>query len=199
MSADSPIRVNDEEPSLDAMDRLWDALDAALDPPAPTDPTADPSYYGPDRQGSHACLRCGHHWTPRKEGRPRCCPWCRSAYWDAEPKLQTARVPWQTDWRKVRFKADEARLRRKQYHHLAQVKKLAKELGLDVTDPRTGRPLTITRRLPSLLIDIDAPQLTKVEARKAADPTITPRQPSVTPPASFRRTVPPPPGIEDER
>lgn len=31
------------------------------------------------------CLRCDHHWYPRKDRRPRSCPDCKSALWD-EPK-----------------------------------------------------------------------------------------------------------------
>ncbi len=30
------------------------------------------------------CKRCGHDWTPRKEGRPIRCGKCKSPYWDQE-------------------------------------------------------------------------------------------------------------------
>lgn len=28
------------------------------------------------------CTRCGHHWHPKKEEKPRCCGFCKSSYWD---------------------------------------------------------------------------------------------------------------------
>lgn len=34
------------------------------------------------------CLRCGHHWIPRKPERPRICPKCKSPYWD-KPRRKT--------------------------------------------------------------------------------------------------------------
>ena len=30
------------------------------------------------------CLRCGHNWLPRIEGRPVQCPRCKSIAWDTE-------------------------------------------------------------------------------------------------------------------
>lgn len=30
------------------------------------------------------CLKCGHEWHPRIEGRPLTCPKCRQAGWDRE-------------------------------------------------------------------------------------------------------------------
>ena len=30
------------------------------------------------------CKRCGYDWVPRKDGRPRCCPCCKSPRWDEE-------------------------------------------------------------------------------------------------------------------
>lgn len=34
------------------------------------------------------CLRCGHTWWPRQTERPRVCPKCQSAYWDAPRKRE---------------------------------------------------------------------------------------------------------------
>jgi len=39
-----------------------------------------------DKERRLACLRCGHIWTPRKEGRPQACPACHSLVWDRDPK-----------------------------------------------------------------------------------------------------------------
>ncbi len=32
------------------------------------------------------CLRCGHKWTPRVEGRPKACPACKSYRWNKPPQ-----------------------------------------------------------------------------------------------------------------
>jgi DNA-directed RNA polymerase subunit RPC12/RpoP len=39
----------------------------------------------------YRCLRCGHEWLPRQEQEPRCCPKCKSPYWD-RPRKVTASV-----------------------------------------------------------------------------------------------------------
>ena len=36
----------------------------------------------------YKCERCRHIWAPRENGRPRVCPKCKSAYWDAPRKIQ---------------------------------------------------------------------------------------------------------------
>src|SRR5579872_1847598 len=33
------------------------------------------------------CLKCGHKWPPRREGRPLLCPVCKSRTWDEPPKV----------------------------------------------------------------------------------------------------------------
>lgn len=35
------------------------------------------------------CLRCGHRWFPSGNGteKPRCCGWCKSAYWNIKPSV----------------------------------------------------------------------------------------------------------------
>lgn len=35
----------------------------------------------------YKCERCGQVWVPREHERPRVCPKCKSAYWDAPRKL----------------------------------------------------------------------------------------------------------------
>jgi hypothetical protein len=35
------------------------------------------------------CLRCGHHWHPKKEVKPRCCGFCKSPYWDVSPEKES--------------------------------------------------------------------------------------------------------------
>ena len=32
----------------------------------------------------NTCLRCGHNWEQRKDGRPVCCPVCKSPKWDVD-------------------------------------------------------------------------------------------------------------------
>ena len=40
------------------------------------------------------CLRCGHEWLKRMEGRPKRCPKCISPYWDTKPgELPIGRPP----------------------------------------------------------------------------------------------------------
>jgi predicted Zn-ribbon and HTH transcriptional regulator len=33
------------------------------------------------------CMRCGWGWWPKKPGKPRVCPSCKSPYWDRERTL----------------------------------------------------------------------------------------------------------------
>jgi hypothetical protein len=168
---------NDEEPSRDAMDRLWAALDASLDPP--------PDAASILRGGSHWCCRCGYHWTPRMAD-PKCCPLCRSAYWNRPPKSSRARKPADTNWDIEKQRRGQNAATRRHYRHLAKVKQLAKELGFDITDPRTGAVVS-KRRV------VRTTNREKVTTQEELVTRETERQPPVT----FRRTVPPPPGIED--
>lgn len=32
------------------------------------------------------CLRCTHHWHPKKPEKPVCCAFCKSPYWDKQPE-----------------------------------------------------------------------------------------------------------------
>jgi hypothetical protein len=192
-----PLPSNDEEPSPDAMDRLWAALDASLDPPeAPT------PFRNDGHAGQHQCLRCGWRWDCREcrqHGRhahgpthqrplPKCCAnvICRSAYWDVPAKTSRGRTPDQTDWDDVRSRMLDARDRRKRFRHLAKVRKLAASLGLDITDPRTGRGPQVGSE--------PAPTATAT-ATIAPPTTAIPRPESLWP--ARARTVPPPPGLED--
>lgn len=34
------------------------------------------------------CLRCGAEWTPRIEGRPKCCPSCKQTRWDVPSRYR---------------------------------------------------------------------------------------------------------------
>jgi hypothetical protein len=36
------------------------------------------------RLPTRKCLRCGHHWHPRKNGRPGVCPKCKNPRWDTK-------------------------------------------------------------------------------------------------------------------
>jgi hypothetical protein len=180
--------INDQQPSDDAMARLWDALDASLDPvDAPRLPAARP-----DRPGTHSCLRCGYHWTPRKPS-PRMCPLCRSAYWDRPPMKAYARRPENTDWPAEQARMRDSAVTRKRYRHLAKVKALAREMGLDISDPRTGKIVQRAARKARVLAE---PLVAEPVAVAVA---MTPTQDVIDrvyrPP--FRRTVPPPPGLDD--
>jgi hypothetical protein len=145
------VVINDEEPSLDSMDRLWAALDASLDPPARAPRT--PRTLA-ERAGNHICLRCGWHWYCNRCRRDHAAhlngaPYptgcanviCRSTYWDRPATRARGRRPDDTNWTFVQQRMAEARVDRKRRRHLAKTRELAAELGLDSTDPRAGRLL----------------------------------------------------------
>jgi hypothetical protein len=188
-------RFNDEEPSADAMDRLWAALDATLDP----DPVVPPPS---GTVGSCECLRCGYKWDPkprRRNGevtvpRPRLCanPECRTAYWDRPPVAESARRPAATNWEKVRQRQGEEVVRRRKQRHLAKVKALARELGLDITDPRTGKVLAATHPRARVRTEELPTEPTSEQRTALAGYTAKAETWSVRP-----RTVPPPPGMDD--
>jgi hypothetical protein len=177
--------INSEEPSPDTMSRLWDALDASLDPD-------DSASSAPPRIGTHSCLRCGNRWNPRAVD-PRCCPRCRSAYWDRPPMTARAARPEDTDWSKESTRRRLLTIERRHYRHLAKVKELAKELGFNILDPRTGK--FVTKRRMAVVMPVVAADATAPEAEDSGLPSAPPS--SMLPLSAFRRTVPPPPGIED--
>ena len=39
------------------------------------------------------CLRCGHHWLKRIEGRPAACPSCKQPRWDTVSRNAAAAPP----------------------------------------------------------------------------------------------------------
>jgi hypothetical protein len=201
-----PNAINDEQPSDDAMDRLWAALDASLDPPTPARATTTnrrgPA--APQPGGKHACrcLRCGWEWWARIS-HPRHCAFCRSSYWDIPPQRANARRPDQMDAQEVRRIRERNVDDRRRYRHLAKVKGLAKELGLDITDPRSGTRLVRTRRdakalraaLPAEPTSLNG--VAEPETHNPMDANMS--QPRTTWPmvAARGRTVPPPPGLDD--
>jgi hypothetical protein len=191
--------INDEEPSPDSMDRLWSALDAALDPPNPPPLTSEALRR---RVGQHSCLRCGWHWCCNRCRRdpfahsaggapqPKCCAniICRSTYWDQPAKTVRGRRPEDTDWVKVREAMAAARVDRKRRRHLAKARSLAKELGLDIRDPRPRRRTKKFVREEAVLAAVTPAQVAAAEATQLRD--------------SLRalvrgRTVPPPPGLDE--
>jgi hypothetical protein len=183
--------VNSEEPSDEAMDRLWAALDATLDP----DDAAPLPAARPDRDGTHLCLRCGWRWTPHPDNAtPRSCAHCRSAYWNTPPVKPYARRPERTDWAAEQAKMADAAAVRRRYRHLAKVKELARELGLDITDPRTGDVVRRTRRGARVLERPLEPIDLSGALAESNDPAAS--KPIWTPPMR-RGSVPPPPGLED--
>jgi hypothetical protein len=192
--------VNDEEPTDAAVARLWAALDAALGDPA-TD--ARPRSLR-DHPGDLQCLRCGYRWTPRTATHPRCCPMplCRSTYWDREPVMPNARRPADIDWVRVERQREINKRNRVRWRHLARLRQLASELDIDITDPaprhtrKRGRPRAPTAAGIAATWNANhpvepatpVPPPPEVIARwEAGRPTVQP----------FRRTVPPPPGIDD--
>jgi pyruvate/2-oxoglutarate dehydrogenase complex dihydrolipoamide acyltransferase (E2) component len=184
----APAPVNDQEPSDEAMDRLWAALDATLDPsdantlPPPAAPPA-----------AEWCRRCGYgrlfgQWHPRS-AHPRGCPHCHSAYWDTLALTERGRkLPTRVSLSKIRRERVASVAKRRRYRHLARVRKLARELGLDITDPRTGRTGATTAAWTP-----PAKEAAMLDARATTQPAT---QPATV--AQFRRTVPPPPGATDD-
>jgi hypothetical protein len=172
-----PRHINAEEPPDDAMMRVYAALEAVLDPvDSPRLPAARA-----DRIGTHECLRCGYHWTPRVPS-PRACPLCRSAYWDLPPVKAYARRPENTDWKKEQARIRGSYVHRRRYRRLAKVRALARELGIEITDQRMDKVMGRTQALV-------------MELPPVAPPPVAP--PSISTWSPLRRTVPPPPGLDD--
>jgi hypothetical protein len=178
MTTVAHIPMNDaDEPTLDDHDRLWAALtatDHADAEPVRTTTTTATVAAAPAPPLPHECLRCGFKWFSRPGNpNPRTCAnqSCRSAYWDQPPKQARARRPANTDWEEVKRRriADNEDRRRK-----ALIRK-ATELGMEVRRPAATATATATNAPPDTTV------------------TIRPR----IPPVEFRRTVPPPPGMDD--
>lgn len=175
--------------------RLWDALTAPPDPVRP-DPPATVTW----------CRRCGYGnhfgcWTPRSP-HPVACPFCHSAYWDRPGVRRFARQPAITSIAAMeaelrRQRTRDAR-RRKHYRHVAQLKRLAGELGVKVVRRRRRASVAATTATT-------ATTATQPSSASASAPTPSTQQPvapraasgPAMPPAAFRRTVPPPPGLDD--
>lgn len=168
------ITLNDEEPSDAAMLRLWDALDAALDPP--------PAPAG--AKGSSWCLRCGWRWDPLpRNPHPRNCPGCNSAYWDREPKLSRAGKPTAARLEAVRAKRAAINETRRITRGVRMAERLAEELGMELVPIR--RKGLVNRKRGAAA----TPKMT-ITAAPAPTPSIPPTMP-------YRPTVPPPPGLDD--
>jgi hypothetical protein len=179
---------NSEEPSPDAMDRLWAALDASLDPPPPPVGTV----------GALECLRCGWRWDPRLPTVPRCCPnpLCHSTYWDRPPQRARARRPESTDLDEVRAQLARDRGTALKLRKLQKVRRVAREVGLELVDdrPRNRRGSSNAPKM-TILPASQAPVAGIAELRREAAAR---DRATVTPPANaFRPTVPPPPGLDD--
>lgn len=194
--------INDEQPSDDAMDRLWAALDASLDPlPAAVVPSSDRPL-GSDRPGVLRCLRCGYKWTPRDPTRPpKGCAFCYSSYWDRPPKTVRARRPEDTDWTAIRAWRRTRTAARTRSRRLARAKEIAAQLGLDITDPRSGRRVAHTRSNAKVLrepLPADMNVLQPAPNPAAERPPVTTTAVHAPWLAMARpRTVPPPPGLDD--
>jgi hypothetical protein len=184
------VILNDEEPSPSAMDRLWDALDATL---SPTPPPAGTS-------GRCLCLRCGWRWNPRHPDpayHPRCCAniLCHSSYWDIPPTRRYARRPSDKDIVSPesphRQSINAARARDNRKRRARTLIKKARELGLDIED---AVKLDMRRRAK----DYSVAPVTPPTAAAPLPPVGPPRPlTEYRPPAAFRPTVPPPPGLDD--
>jgi hypothetical protein len=79
--------------------------------------------------GKYLCSRCGWRWTPRPNSPdpPRACARCRSAYWQSAPVSSRANSPDDPKWLAER----ESVAGRKQKRHLARLRELAAEFGLE--------------------------------------------------------------------
>ena len=149
---ESPTLDLTEAPSDDALERLSEALDLALDPPPIEEhrgtlgDAVSRIYYrtiGPQRRGTHACLRCGHHWNPYHstiaKGGPRCCPLCNSSYWNVPPQLDRARRPEMTDWDLERMRLRELYAEQARMRKARQLTREARAIGFEVVERQTRK------------------------------------------------------------
>jgi hypothetical protein len=188
----SPSALNDEQPSPDDMARLTAALHAR--PPRPLLGSA----------GSCRCLRCGWRWEPRRPDPPRQCPnrKCHSAYWNIPPQRANARRPESTDLDKMRRQI--ARDRKLDYRE-AQLRRLEArmwKLGITLQDLQALRRVRDSGRGQGQEEAVaPAPMALPVDPNLYALPQplidAIQRQRSPTHIASYRPTVPPPPGLDD--
>jgi hypothetical protein len=208
-----------EEPSDASLERLSAALDRSLSPPAPG--AARGPTIGPNRQGTHSCLRCGHHWTPHLSNPdPRCCPLCNSAYWNKPPKTARARRPEDTDWDAERERLTVLYQEQSRRRSVARIAKVARSLGLAVVDLGTGKKLGKRELKKASLAHAPVPadikrRVAEAEARirnfvVTSTPPAAPAAPAAVPAnahvaldadwlrqRAYGRTVPPPPGLEE--
>jgi len=202
----APAPINDEEPSPspdtceapeapDAFDRFCEALDDALDPDEMS--TSLPSLTV-SQTYPQWCRRCGYGrlygtWLARTE-HPRGCPNCHTSYWDIPAKTARGKIPDFLTTQEAERRRRERNDERRRYRHLAMVRALAEELGVSIVDPRTEKPPRPRKpRRP--------PDKPKTRITPRVDTIAAPPSPAVAgppmPPLAFRRTVPPPPGIEE--
>jgi len=89
----------------------------------------------------YTCTRCGWKWTPRRgcPDPPRACARCRSAYWQTAPMSSRSNTPEDQKWQAERDLVS----RRQRERHLARLRELAAEFGLEpppVEDLRASSP-----------------------------------------------------------
>jgi hypothetical protein len=151
----------------DADSRLWSALRAS-----------------PTRQLPLWCRRCGYgrlfgEWRPYRNPHPTSCPNCHSSYWDRPGVRANARRPSRIAPATQEKMRAEAVARRRLYRHKAKVRELEAALPR-----RAVEEVTTALEMDSLPVP-DAPQ---TPPRIAAAPPPRPH---------LRRTVPPPPGLDE--
>jgi hypothetical protein len=167
--------INDEEPTSEAMSRLWDALDASL---------AAPSL--PGASGILLCQRCGWRWNPRRNNHsPRSCPGCHSAYWDRMPRLPGSKIANHARIAAMQERRNAENARRRAEWAMKKARVFAMKCGMKLV-PRLPKDY---RKRPQRM-----PKMTITDAA-APMPAAAPASP---PPRWVREaTVPPPPGLED--
>jgi hypothetical protein len=124
---------------------------------------------------THKCLRCGNRWTGRS-CHPKTCPLCHSAYWDTSATTAHGRTPSEAE----RKRLQKAAVKRRRADRL---RAKARKHGITLEPLPTAEPRGI----------IVGAHI--IQDGKVVD-TIG-QTPSRPPASAFRRTVPPPPGLED--
>lgn len=108
-----------------------------------------------EKFGKYACTRCGWKWTPRagRPDLPRACARCRAAYWQSAPVSSRANSPEDPKWLAERDLVS----RRRRQRHLAKLKELVTEFGLEpppIEGERVIFPANDTPRATAPLMDL---------------------------------------------
>jgi hypothetical protein len=131
--------------------------------------------YAAGKSGKYTCTRCGWKWTPRVgcPDPPRACARCRSAYWQTAPMSSRANSPEDSKWHADR----DLVARRRRERHLAKLRELAAEFGLEpppIEDVDTMHPAEYPPRPAAPSIELRDRFNERVPAQQVSGPTIPP-------------------------